>query len=87
MQRVAALDGSVLVSVSAASAGPHAPMAAARGVMPTRSMNRAPASYTPKHLADRILRSRSVLEGERKQVTVLFADVKGSMELAGQVDA
>ncbi len=44
--------------------------------------DRAPRSYTPKHLADRILASRSALEGERKQVTVLFADVKGSMELA-----
>jgi class 3 adenylate cyclase/tetratricopeptide (TPR) repeat protein len=46
-----------------------------------------PRSYTPKHLADKILQSRSALEGERKQVTVLFADVKGSMELASQVDA
>jgi len=45
-----------------------------------------PQSYTPKHLADRILQSRSALEGERKQVRVLFADVKGSMELAEQVD-
>jgi hypothetical protein len=43
-------------------------------------------SYTPKHLADKILASRSALEGERKQVTVLFVDVKGSMELAEQVD-
>jgi class 3 adenylate cyclase len=43
-------------------------------------------SYTPKHLADKILQSRSALEGERKQVTVLFADVKGSMELAEQLD-
>jgi len=43
-------------------------------------------SYTPKHLADKILTSRAALEGERKQVTVLFADVKGSMELASQVD-
>ena len=43
-------------------------------------------AYTPKHLADQILRSRSALEGERKQVTVLFADVKGSLELAGQLD-
>jgi class 3 adenylate cyclase len=42
--------------------------------------------YTPKHLADKILQSKSALEGERKQVTVLFADVKGSMELAGQLD-
>jgi class 3 adenylate cyclase/ribosomal protein L40E len=42
-------------------------------------------SYTPRHLADKILSTRSALEGERKQVTVLFADVKGSMELAEQV--
>jgi len=48
---------------------------------------RDPRSYTPKHLADKILQSKSALEGERKQVTVLFADVKGSMDLAGQVDA
>ncbi len=47
----------------------------------------SPASYTPKHLAEKILASKSALEGERKQVTVLFADVKGSMELAEQVDA
>jgi class 3 adenylate cyclase len=48
---------------------------------------RAPRDYTPKHLADKILQSKSALEGERKQVTVLFADVKGSLELAGQLDA
>ncbi len=47
---------------------------------------RAPRDYTPKHLADKILQSRSAIEGERKQVTVLFADVKGSMELAEQLD-
>jgi len=46
----------------------------------------SPISYTPKHLADKILTSRSALEGERKQVTVLFADVKGSMDLAGKLD-
>jgi class 3 adenylate cyclase len=45
-----------------------------------------PRAYTPKHLAVKILQSKSALEGERKQVTVLFADVKGSMDLAGQVD-
>jgi hypothetical protein len=49
--------------------------------------DRAPRDYTPKHLADKILQSKSALEGERKQVTVLFADVKGSLELAEQVDA
>src|SRR5882724_1492435 len=48
--------------------------------------SRSPSAYTPKHLADKILQSKSALEGERKQVTVLFADVKGSMELAEQVD-
>ena len=46
---------------------------------------RAPRDYTPRHLAEKILGSRAALEGERKQVTVLFADVKGSMELASAV--
>jgi class 3 adenylate cyclase len=46
----------------------------------------APQSYTPKHLAERILTSRAALEGERKQVTVLFADLKGSMELLADRD-
>src|SRR5256885_2587119 len=41
---------------------------------------------TPKHLAERILTSRTALEGERKQVTVLFADLKGSMELLAERD-
>src|SRR3954454_10501527 len=45
-----------------------------------------PESYTPKHLAERILTSRAALEGERKQVTVLFADLKGSMELLADRD-
>ncbi|MBI3325165.1 MAG: zinc ribbon domain-containing protein, partial [Nitrospinae bacterium] len=46
----------------------------------------APARYTPKHLAEQILTSKSALEGERKQVTVLFADLKGSMELLADRD-
>ena len=46
----------------------------------------APESYTPKHLAEKILTSKAVLEGERKQVTVLFADLKGSMELLADRD-
>jgi class 3 adenylate cyclase/ribosomal protein L40E len=45
-----------------------------------------PASYTPKHLAEKILTSKTALEGERKQVTVLFADLKGSMELLADRD-
>jgi len=46
----------------------------------------SPRAYTPPHLAEKILNSRAALAGERKQVTVLFADVKGSMELAEQLD-
>jgi class 3 adenylate cyclase len=46
----------------------------------------SPESYTPKHLAERILTSKSALEGERKQVSVLFADLKGSMELLADRD-
>jgi class 3 adenylate cyclase/tetratricopeptide (TPR) repeat protein len=46
----------------------------------------SPDSYTPKHLAERILNSKAALEGERKQVTVLFADLKGSMELLADRD-
>ena len=47
---------------------------------------RVPLAYTPAHLAEKILLSRSALEGERKQVTVLFADLKGSMELLAERD-
>ena len=47
---------------------------------------RVPLAYTPAHLAEKILLSRSALEGERKQVTVLFADLKGSMELLADRD-
>src|SRR3989442_10766122 len=44
------------------------------------------AGYTPKHLADKILKARSALEGERRQVTVLFADLAGFSALAEQRD-
>src|SRR5712691_8617921 len=46
----------------------------------------APLAYTPPYLVEKILTSRSALEGERKQVTVLFADLKGSMELRADRD-
>jgi class 3 adenylate cyclase len=46
----------------------------------------SPQSYTPTHLAEKILTSKSALEGERKHVTVLFADMKGSMELLADRD-
>src|SRR5262245_30036307 len=45
-----------------------------------------PRAYTPKHLTEKILRSKSALEGERKQVTVLFADVRSSMKIAERLD-
>jgi class 3 adenylate cyclase len=45
-----------------------------------------PEAYTPRHLAEKILTSRHALEGERKQVTVLFVDLKGSMELLADRD-
>ena len=50
----------------------------------TRHRHRS--AYTPPYLAEKILTSRSALEGERKQVTVLFADLKGSMELLADRD-
>src|SRR3989442_3133528 len=53
---------------------------------PSTEHERDPLSYTPKHLAEKILTSRSALEGERKQVTVLFADLKGSTELIRGLD-
>jgi class 3 adenylate cyclase/tetratricopeptide (TPR) repeat protein len=50
------------------------------------TQERAPLTYTPPYLAEKILTSRSALEGERKQVTVLFADLKGSTELIEGLD-
>jgi class 3 adenylate cyclase len=54
--------------------------------VPARPPLPSPDLYTPQHLAEKILTSRAALEGERKHVTVLFADVKGSMELLGDRD-
>jgi len=45
-----------------------------------------PASYTPRHLAEKILVSKTALAGERKQVTVLFADVSGFTALSERLD-
>ena len=56
------------------------------GVQSPERKSASPQSYTPKHLAERILTSKAALEGERKQVTVLFADLKGSMELLADRD-
>jgi class 3 adenylate cyclase len=58
----------------------------AAGATATEARPVSPQSYTPKHLAEEILSSKIALEGERKQVTVLFADLKGSMELLADRD-
>jgi class 3 adenylate cyclase len=63
---------------AAASVIPPTPVSAARFG--------TPEAYTPKHLAEKILTSKAALEGERKLVTVLFADLKGSMELFADRD-
>jgi hypothetical protein len=47
----------------------------------------SPEAYTPKHLAEKILTSKAALEGERKQVTVLFADLKGSEQTLRTIEA
>jgi class 3 adenylate cyclase/tetratricopeptide (TPR) repeat protein len=54
--------------------------------IPAMEQTRAPLSYTPAHLVEKIFLSKTALEGERKQVTVLFADLKGSMELLADRD-
>src|SRR5436309_1195227 len=66
--------------------GCGAPVDATTAPGPGSSRFASPESYTPKHLAERILTSKSALEGERKHVTVLFADLKGSMELLADRD-
>src|SRR3989475_10027590 len=62
--------------------------APATGAAPTPAAPRfeSPGSYTPKHLAEKILTSRSALEGERKQVTVLFVDVSGFTSMSERLD-
>jgi class 3 adenylate cyclase len=76
-QRVAADEnGKVLVWTGSAASPPT----------PAAVPERAPRTYTPPYLAEKILTSRGALEGERKQVTVLFADLKGSMELLADRD-
>jgi class 3 adenylate cyclase len=80
VQQAASRAGNILVWRGVA--GPEASPAGPQRSSPR--LNSRPLA--PKHLADKILKSKSALEGERKQVTVLFADVKGSMELAEQLD-
>ena len=73
-------EGTMLVWTGAPGPAPVAPAA------PAAPPPQVPLAYTPPYLAEKILTSRSALEGERKQVTVLFADLKGSMELLADRD-
>ena len=61
-------------------------MAAPAAVAPAGPPAPAPFAYTPPYLTEKMLTSHSALEGERKQVTVLFADLKGSLELLADRD-
>ena len=78
-QRVATDEQGTVLVWTGEAASPPAPAA-------TPAPASAPLGYTPPYLAEKILTSRSALEGERKQVTVLFADLKGSMELLAERD-
>jgi predicted ATPase/class 3 adenylate cyclase/ribosomal protein L40E len=64
----------------------HGLLEAAPASLLTEAKFASVETYTPKHLAEKILNSKSFLEGELKQVTVLFADMKGSMELLADRD-
>src|SRR5262249_15016134 len=79
--------GQPLPASAASSAPDSGPRPSALAVDRARDSTRPPGAYTPKHLAERILTERAALEGERKQVTVLFADVQNSMALAERVGA
>ena len=57
------------------------------GACGARLVGGDPRTYTPRHLAEKILNTRSALVGERKLLTVLFVDVQGSGGLSGSVDA
>ena len=73
-------DGRVLLWTGAVVSAPPPAVSA------TPAQDRIPLAYTPPHLTDKILASRRALEGERKQVTVLFADLKDSTELIRGLD-
>jgi len=79
-------DGRGLVWTGTLAPASAAPAATVWVPAPDAIQAPTPLAYTPSYLAEKILTSRSALEGERKQVTVLFADLKGSTELIRDLD-
>jgi class 3 adenylate cyclase/tetratricopeptide (TPR) repeat protein len=77
-------DGKMLVWAGDISASP--PLASALASAPATAHQPSPIAYTPPYLTEKILTSRMALEGERKQVTVLFADIKDSTEMIKDLD-
>jgi class 3 adenylate cyclase/tetratricopeptide (TPR) repeat protein len=70
----------------AASPAPVMAPPAAPTAPPSTGRFASPETYTPKHLAEKILTSRSAIEGERKQVTVMFTDVSGFTAMSERLD-
>jgi class 3 adenylate cyclase/tetratricopeptide (TPR) repeat protein len=80
-QRLACDEGGEVLVWTGDAAPPAAP-----APVPPSATGPVPLVYTPPYLAEKILTTRSAIEGERKQVTVLFADLKGSTELIRDLD-
>ena len=81
-----ACGGSLNAPPSASGGGAETPAANGSSLAAAAPGERDPRAHTPEHLAEKIRDARSDLDGERKQVTVLFADVIGSMDLAERTD-
>jgi hypothetical protein len=83
-------DGRILVWTGASGASSivvSVPATPEPTVVPSTDQNSEPLSYTPAYLAEKILTAKSGIEGERKVVTVLFADIKDSTELIRDLDS
>lgn len=82
-------DGNMMIwagDTNSAPAQPSAPSTPGPPSVPAKQPKDPLDAYTPQHLSEKILTSRRALEGERKQVTVLFADIKESTELIKDLD-
>src|SRR5262249_46261779 len=87
-------DGRVLVWTGGGVPAPQPPSPGAElpQPVPPAAASSRPIAYTPRHLAERILAEQAALaahgapDGERKTITVLFADIKGSMALLEDLD-